>query len=79
MSWTINGPREAEVAALGNDRQVESVCQPRTDDINTEPWLNPQFAILEAQLADVPPCPPVAIWITLQGRVVLVIYTAAAR
>ena len=55
------------------------MCQPGTDDINTEPWLYPQFAVLEAQLADEPSRPPVAIWTTLQGRVVLVIDTAAAR
>ncbi len=55
------------------------MCQPSADDIYTEPWLYPQFAVFEAQLADESSCPPVAVWTALQGRFVLVIYTAAAR
>ncbi len=35
--------------------------QPGAYDVDTETWLYPQFAVLEAQLADEPSSPPIAV------------------
>ena len=53
--------------------------QPGAYDVDTETWLYPQFAVLEAQLTDEPPRPPIAVRATLQGRIVLVIDAAVTR
>ena len=59
-----------------NDRQVEGVGQPGSHHVDAEAWFYPQFAVLEAQLADESPGPPVAVCASLQGRLILVIDAA---
>ena len=50
--------------------------QPGAYDVDAETWLYPQFAVLEAQLADEPSSPPIAVRAALQRRIVLVIDAA---
>src|ERR1019366_1920996 len=62
-----------------NDRQVEGVGQPGSHHVDAEAWFYAQFAVLEAQLADEAPGPPVAVRTSPQGRIILVIDAAGSR
>jgi hypothetical protein len=53
--------------------------QPRAYNVNAKAWFYAQFAVLEAQLTDEAPRPPVAVRASPECRVVLVIDAAGSR
>jgi len=55
------------------------VGQPGAHNVNAKAWFYAQFAVLEAQLANEAPRPPVAVYASPECRVVLVIDAAGSR
>ena len=55
------------------------MSEPGADDVDAEARLDAELAILETQLADEPPRPPVAVRTAVKGWIILVVDAGVAR